>query len=67
LFFEPFFSHLASKFAKSANMTPKNFFVKKIKKDIKNAEFHADFESVEKFAKKCVKKSYKQNKFDEHK
>jgi hypothetical protein len=32
----------------------------------KNAEFHADFESVEKVVKKCTKKSYKQNKFDEH-
>jgi hypothetical protein len=32
----------------------------------KNAEFHADFESIEKFVKKCTKKSYKQNKFDEH-
>jgi hypothetical protein len=40
-----FFAHLASKFAKSANMTPKKFFGKKIKKDIKNAEFHADFEN----------------------
>jgi hypothetical protein len=36
------------------------------KKDIKNAEFHADFESVEKVVKKGTKKSYKQNKFDEH-
>jgi len=32
----------------------------------KHAEFHADFESVEKVVKKCTKKSYKQNKFDEH-
>ncbi len=32
----------------------------------KNAEFHADFESVEKVVKKCTKKIYKQNKFDEH-
>ncbi len=59
--FEPFFAHLASKFAKSANMTPQNF-----KKISKNAEFHADFEFVEKVIKKCTKKSYKQNKFDEH-
>jgi hypothetical protein len=36
-----------------------------IKKNIKNAEFHVDFESVEKFVQKCTKKSYKQNKFDE--
>jgi hypothetical protein len=47
---------LASKFAKSANMTPKNFFVKKIKKISKNAEFHADFESVEKVVKNAPKK-----------
>jgi hypothetical protein len=47
---------LASKFAKSANMTPKKFFLKKIEKDIKNAEFHADFESVEKVVQKCTKK-----------
>jgi hypothetical protein len=34
-FFDPFFAHLASKFAKSPNMTPKIFFCKKTKKDIK--------------------------------
>ncbi len=33
----------------------KNFF-EKIKKVSKNAEFHADFESVEKVVKKCTKK-----------
>ncbi len=33
---------------------------------LKNAEFHADFESVEKIVKKFTKKSYTQNKFDEH-
>jgi hypothetical protein len=33
---------------------------------IKNAEFHADFESVEKVVKKYTQKSYKQHKFDEH-
>jgi predicted amidophosphoribosyltransferase len=27
---------------------------------------HADFESIEKVVKKCAKKGYKQNKFDEH-
>ncbi len=64
--FEPFFAHLASKFGKSANMTPKKFFVKKSKKISKNAEFHADFESVKKVDNKCTKKSYKKNKFDEH-
>jgi hypothetical protein len=46
-------------------MTPKNFFLKKSKKISKNAEFHADFEFVEKVIKKCIK-SYKQNKFHEH-
>ncbi len=45
----------------------KNFLGKKSKKVSKNAEFHADFESVEKVVKKCTKKKrYKQNKFDEH-
>ena len=34
----------------------KTIFLNKIKKDIKNAEFHADFESVEKVLKKCTKK-----------
>ncbi len=40
--------------------------MKKIKKDSKNAEFHADFESIEKVVKNAQEKSYKQNKFDEH-
>ncbi len=44
----------------------KKIFFFKSKKVSKNAEFHADFESVEKVVKKCTKKSYKQNKFDEH-
>jgi hypothetical protein len=39
-----------------ANMTPKNFFYKNEKKISKNAEFHADFESVENFVKKGTKK-----------
>jgi hypothetical protein len=34
-FFEPFFARLASKFSKSANMTPKKCFGGKIKTDIK--------------------------------
>ncbi len=34
----------------------KKFFVEKIKKISKNAEFHTDFESVEKVVKKCTKK-----------
>ncbi len=55
-FFEPFFARLASKFKKSTNMTKKNFFCKKSKKVSKNAEFHADFESVEKVVKKWTKK-----------
>ncbi len=45
---------------------PKKIVFEKIKKVLKNAEFQADFESVEKVVKKCTKKSYKQNKFDEH-
>jgi hypothetical protein len=42
-------------------MTKKNL----IKKASKNAEYHADFESVKKVLKKCTK-GYEQNKFDEH-
>ncbi len=42
------------------------FFFFKSKKVSKNAQFYADFESVEKVVKKYAKKSYKQNKFDEH-
>ncbi len=45
---------------------PKNFFLKKTKKVSKNAEFHADFESIEKVVKNAHKKSYKQNKSDDH-
>jgi hypothetical protein len=44
-------------------MAFKKFFFEKIKKV---SEFHADLEYVEKVVKKCTKKSYKQNKFDEH-
>jgi hypothetical protein len=40
---------LASKLAKSANMTTKFFFSK-------NAEFDAEFESVEKVVKKILRK-----------
>jgi hypothetical protein len=43
-----------------------SYFFWKIEKGVKNTEFHADFESVEKVVKKCSKKGYKQNKFDEH-
>jgi hypothetical protein len=35
----------------------------KSKKGVKNAEFHADFESVEKVVKNAQKKSYKHNFF----
>jgi hypothetical protein len=51
---------------KNTNMALKKFFWKKSKKVPKNAEFHADFESVEKVVKKCTKERYKQNKFEEH-
>ncbi len=47
-------------------MTKTNFFFEKMKKDIKNAEFLADLEFFEKVVKQCTKKSYKQNKSDEH-
>ncbi len=47
-FFDFLSRFLASKFSKSTNMTPKNYVLKKSKKITKNAEFHADFESVEK-------------------
>ncbi len=51
-----FFEPLASKFEKSTNITLKIFFCEKIKKVSKSAEFHADFESVEKVVKKCTQK-----------
>jgi hypothetical protein len=35
-----------------------NFFLQKIKKGIKKAEFHADYKSVEKVFEKCIKKLY---------
>jgi hypothetical protein len=49
---------LAAKFEKSTNMTKKNFFSNNPKRYHKKAEFHADFESVEKVVKKCTKKLY---------
>jgi hypothetical protein len=59
LIFGAVFAHLASKFEKSTNMTFKKVVVFLNQKGIKNAEFHADFKSVEKvFIKKCTKKSY---------
>ncbi len=52
------------KVCKKCLIWPKQiFFDKKSEKISKNAEFHADFEKVEKNA---PKKSYKQKKFDEH-
>ncbi len=51
----PFPAHLQSKLEKST-ITLKRFFLKKSKKVSKNAEFHADFKSVEKFVKKCKQK-----------
>jgi hypothetical protein len=47
---------LASKFEKSTNVTLKKFFGKKSKKVSKEAEFNADFESVEKVVKNAPKK-----------
>jgi hypothetical protein len=46
-FFEPFPAHLQSNGTKSANKSKKNF-ITKFNMVSKNAEFHADFESVEK-------------------
>jgi hypothetical protein len=55
--FFDFLSCFAWKFEKSTNMIFKTkFFLKKIKKGVKNAEFHADFKSVEKVVKKCTQK-----------
>ncbi len=54
-FFELFFARLALKFEK-AQIWPKKKILKKSKKVSKSAEFHADFESVEKYVKKCTKK-----------
>ncbi len=51
-FFGPFCARSASKFAKSANMTQKIIFSNYFDMVSKNAEFDADFESVEKVLKK---------------
>ncbi len=53
--------------SKNENMTLKKKILKKSRKVSKNAEFHADFKSVEKVFKKEHEKSYQQKKFDEHK
>jgi hypothetical protein len=50
----PFCAHLASKFEK---YDLKNFFLEKIKKASKNAEFHADFKPAEEVFRKCSKKN----------
>jgi hypothetical protein len=47
---------LTSKFAKSAYIKKKKKIKKKSNMGIKNAEFHADFESIEKVAKTDAKK-----------
>ncbi len=58
-FFFSRFLHIGSQSSKKVLIWPlKNFFGKKLKKVSKNAEFHADFESVEKVLKKCTEKSY---------
>jgi hypothetical protein len=54
-FFEPFRPRLTSKFAKSTNMINK-LFSKKTIGVLKNKEFDADFEFVEKVAKNHAKK-----------
>jgi hypothetical protein len=41
---------------KKVQIWPEIFFFFKSKKVLKNAEFHADFESVEKVVKKCTNK-----------
>jgi hypothetical protein len=51
-FFEPFRALLTPKFAKCANMTKKIIFSNYFNMGVKNAEFGAEFESVEKVAKK---------------
>ncbi len=50
-----FFDFL-SRFLRVWLQSLKKKFVEKIKKVSKNAEFHADFEFVEKVVKKCTKK-----------
>jgi hypothetical protein len=42
--------------AKSANMTPKVFFVNIFNIGIKNAEFDANFESIEKVSRKFTQR-----------
>ncbi len=62
------FARLVSKFSKSAKMTPKKFYLKKIKKRYKKTEnFMLILNPLKKLLKNAPKsKSYKQNKFDGH-
>ncbi len=55
-FFGLFCAHSASKFAKNANLTQIIIFSNYFDMGIKNAEFDADFESVEKVVKNAYKK-----------
>ncbi len=50
--FEPFCANLATKFAKCCNFLSKKFNV-----GSKNADFDADFKSVEKVAKRPTRKN----------
>ncbi len=59
----PFCARSASKFAKSANMIQENFFQIFSIWVSENAEFDAEFESVEKVAKKLHKESYRAENF----
>ncbi len=63
--FRAVFCAFCFKVCKKCYYDPKQIFCeKKSKKISKNAEFHADFESVEKVVKNAPKKGYKQNKFE---
>jgi hypothetical protein len=54
--FAPFLAYLAPKFAIVAKTITKEFVLQKLDSGLKNAEFDADFESVEKVAKNFTKK-----------
>ncbi len=53
------FGRLAVKLKKVLIWPSKYFIFEKLKKGIKNAEFHADFKSVGKVFKSALKKDYK--------
>jgi hypothetical protein len=57
-FFQPFRARLTSKFAKYANMTQQIIFSIFLTRKSKNAEFDAEFESVEKEAKKFTQRKF---------